>query len=541
VVVKDVDEPARQYTFKDIEEAAIDFGAGIRADLNVQKGDMIAVISLNDIDIPPVLFGAMSIGAILSPMNPAYTPPEIAKQLQNMEVKLVVAHFSIANVVAKVCASIGIPKSHILLLGSRIQSEDGIRHWKSLCRPTDKRDFQLPKISPKEDPALLLYSSGTTGVPKGVVHTHYSIISNLLQTMTADWGEIRPEGGMGRFENVPDPLPTGDKALLAIPFFHIFGLTYVVLTNLYAGIPVMVMPKYDFTKWCQTIQNEKITTVIMVPTIALRLIREQIPYDLSSIRMASIGGSTCPPEIKQALADRYGMPSRTGYGMTEAGPVMAAKRYYDWKNDLGSGDPLVPNVSCKLLPIPDETEEGPVSNEEVPRGELGEIYVKSPGVFKGYWKNPKATSETLSADGWLRTGDVGFIDEKGRIMITDRAKELIKHKGFQVAPAELEGILITHELIEDVAVVGAWSADILSEVPVAFVVPKGGFQALKPQDDVAIMRWLSTKVIKYKHLKGLKFVNAIPRNFNGKVIRRQVKDMATKEFSTKSSLPQVKL
>ncbi|KAJ5055074.1 CoA ligase [Bipolaris maydis] len=541
VIIKDADDLQRQYTFKEVEQHAVTFGAGIQTTLNIQKGDMIAVISQNDIDVLPILFGTASIGAIFSPMNPGHAPEELVKQLRTAEAKLVVTHFTNVHAIARVCAQVGIPESHILTLGSQTELNGPIQHWKSICRATDKRHFQPAKISPKQDPALLLYSSGTTGVPKGVILTHYNLISNLLIRVAAEWGQVRPEGGLGKVKNLPDAPPSGDKALMVIPFVHAYGLSYVLLTNLYGGIPVVVMSKFDFTKWCQTIEKEKITIVTMIPTMALRLIRERIPYDLSSVRMAVIGGAATPSEIQQTLADRYNMPSRLGYGLTEAGPGITGKRWCDWNDELGSGDPLYPNVVAKILPFEDGAGAGPISDEELPQGTAGEIYIHSPGNFKGYWKNPQATKEVLSSDGWLRTGDVGYFDEKARFIPTDRAKELIKYKGFQVAPAELEGLLATHELVEDVAVVGAWSEEIGSEIPVAFVVPKGGLAATKSWDDVAIMTWLSEKVVKYKNLKGLKFIQAIPRNANGKVLRKVVKEMAMKEFSSKNRVLPAKL
>ena len=479
----------------------------------------------------------MSIGAVFSPMNPNYSPEELAGQLQNAEVKVVVTHFTTAAMVAEVCARIGIPKTHILLLGLQNQSsgDTGIRSWKSLCKDTDKRSFRVRNISVKEDTAFLMYSSGTTGVAKGVMLTHHGVTSNLLQRIAGEWGGLRPEGGLGRVKNLPDAPISGDKALLAVPHFHIYGLTYVLLTNLLAGIPVVVMPKFDFTVWCRTIEREKITIAQMVPTMALRLIRENIPYDLSTVRMSAIGGAATPPEIQQALMDRYGMPTKLGYGLTEAGAGVTGKRWYDWNADLTAGDPFFPNIEYKILALQDETKPGAISEEEVPQGETGELYLRSPGLFTGYWKNPEATRETLTPDGWLRTGDVGFVDDQGRWTMTDRAKELIKYKGFQVAPAELEGLLATHEMVQDVSVVGAWSADIVSEVPVAFVVRKGGLGAVQPGDDVAIMEWLAARVVKYKSLKGLKFLEEIPRNTNGKILRRQIKAMAKKEFASQRS------
>ncbi|KAF2210273.1 hypothetical protein CERZMDRAFT_45747 [Cercospora zeae-maydis SCOH1-5] len=531
VVLKDAVHLDRQYTFKDVEETAVSFGAGIQAALNVQKGDRIAVVSQNDIDTVPIFFGAMSIGAVFSPMNPNYTTGELAVQLRDAEPKVIVTHCTTAEKIRKVCDQIGFPKTHIFVLGLQEGPAVDLRHWKSLCRAIDKRSFRLPKITPREDTALLMYSSGTTGLPKGVMLTHFGIVSNLLQRISCEWGEVRPSGGLGKVKNLPDAPASGDKALLAIPQFHVYGFAYVFLTNLYAGIPVVVMRRFDFNVWCQTIEREKITIAQMVPTMALRLVREKNPHDLSSVRMSAIGGAATPPEIQKALADIYGMPTKLGYGLTEAGPFVTGKRWYDWNADLTAGDPFSPNIEYKILEIQDEGETGAASEKEVAPGETGELHIRSPGQFKGYWKNPQATRDTLSPDGWLRTGDVGWADEQGRFTMTDRAKELIKHKGFQVAPAELEGLLVTHEMVEDVAVVGAWSTDIGSEVPVAFVARKGGLSAVRPHDDTAIIQWLAARVIKYKHLKAIKFLEAIPRNSNGKILRRKLKEMAKKEFN----------
>jgi acyl-CoA synthetase (AMP-forming)/AMP-acid ligase II len=193
---------------------------------------------------------------------------------------------------------------------------------------------------------------------------------------------------------------------------------------------------------------------------------------------------------------------------------------------------LVPNLEAKFC-ITIDTESSPNNAEEVPTGEMGELYVKGPNIFAGYHNNPEATRTCLDPDGWFRTGDIGFLDEEGNLFITDRAKELIKYKGFQVPPAELEGLLLEHEVVDDAVVVGVQSQRLATEVPRAYVVRKVGSSAASPGEEVDIMRWLDSRVAPHKRLRGgLKFVDSISKSPSGKILRRYIRDQAQREYSS---------
>lgn len=538
VILKDAEDQSRNYTLRQLKKEALSFGAGLQIKEGIEKGDVVAIVSPNDIEVVPIAFGVLSIGGIVSPMNPTYTTEELSFQLSNSSTKVIVAHFSAIETVKRVCIEIGLPQSRILVLGVAANSNHGLAHWKTLKANVDDDIFRTPNISPKSDIAALMFSSGTTGTPKAVMLTHYNLTSNLLQRIVGDLGVVTRGPGIGKVPNIPDAPPSGDTSLMMVPFFHIFGFAFVSLTNIYLGIPTVFMAKYEFTRWCEIVQEEKITLAPIVPTIANQLIKDPrtSQYNLSSIRMLSVGGSVVSRELVQALFDRTGIPSRGGYGMTEAGPGIAFKLFSSWRNDMSSNGPLLPNLQAKFLPVEDESDPGNVGRDEVLPGQPGELYIRGPGIFKGYWKNQRQTDEALDSDGWLRTGDVGYLDEQGKLFITDRVKELIKYKGFQVPPAELEGILQAHGLVDDNVVVGVWSESMATEIPVAYVVRKGGLREVVPGDDLAIMKWLSTKVVRYKHLKGLKFLHSIPRNTNGKILRRVVREMAKKDFTGNQEL-----
>jgi acyl-CoA synthetase (AMP-forming)/AMP-acid ligase II len=249
--------------------------------------------------------------------------------------------------------------------------------------------------------------------------------------------------------------------------------------------------------------------------------------------MTNSGAAPLTRDLVESLFKRTGVRVKQGYGLSETSPTIFLQRWQDWNTKIGTTGIAVPNILCKFCAVPGAAEEGEQRSStpmELPQGEVGELYVKGPNVFGGYHNNAAATAECLS-DGWFRTGDVGFLDAEGNLTITDRVKELIKYKGFQVPPAELEGYLANHELVDDVAVVGVESQELGTEVPRAYVVRKGGLKAVQQGDDKVIIDWLSKKVANHKKLRGgIKFVDAVPKSVSGKILRRVLKDQAKKEF-----------
>lgn len=300
------------------------------------------------------------------------------------------------------------------------------------------------------------------------------------------------------------------------------------------------MPKFDIEKFCSLIQDHKITFAYVVPPVVLLLGKHPIidKYNLSSLRMLNSGAAPLTQELVEAVYKRLKVPIKQGYGLSETSPTthtqVGAPRIHPlhiqylhmtkpwelWDKTIGSVGTLLPNQTAKYM-SPEE--------QELPIGETGELWIKGPNVFKGYHNNPEGTKNALTEDGYFKTGDVGHQDKDGNFYITDRVKELIKYKGFQVPPAELEGLLISHFKVNDVAVIGIYNKDQATEVPRAYIVPKPGVKGGSQTAD-EIMHWLHGKVASHKRLRGgVRFVDEVPKSASGKILRRLLKVKALEE------------
>lgn len=298
-----------------------------------------------------------------------------------------------------------------------------------------------------------------------------------------------------------------------------------------------VMVKFDIGKWCSHVQNFRITFSYIVPPVALLLSKHDVvdKYDLSSLRMMNSAAAPLTRELVEAVYSRIKVGIKQGFGLSEASPTTHSQQWEDWRDHIGSVGRLMPNMEAKYMRMTDDGSD----SQEATVGEVGELYLRGPNIFLGYHHNPTATRETLLPGGWFRTGDVGYQDAKGNFYITDRVKELIKYKGFQVAPAELEGILVDNEAIKDAAVVGIASEAHASEVPLAFIVRKKPSSLSEEQEADNILRWFNNRVAPHKRLRGgVRFVEEIPKNPTGKILRRKLKELLLPELN---SLPKPKL
>ena len=282
------------------------------------------------------------------------------------------------------------------------------------------------------------------------------------------------------------------------------------------------MAKFDIERFCAHIQNHKITFAYVVPPVVLLLGKHPIvdKYDLSTLRMMNSGAAPLTRELVDTTYARLKVPIKQGYGLSETSPTTHTQPWEEWHSTIGSVGRLVPNMTAKYM-SPDE--------RELPIGETGELWLKGPNVFKGYLNNAEGTKNALTEDGYFRTGDVGHQDKDGNFYITDRVKELIKYKGFQVAPAELEGLLASHPMIDDVAVIGIYDATQATEVPRAYAVPARGVEA-SPKTEEEIVGWLRERVANHKRLRGgVRFVDEVPKSASGKILRRVLKVRAEEE------------
>ncbi|OJD09730.1 hypothetical protein AJ78_08958 [Emergomyces pasteurianus Ep9510] len=516
VIFQDADT-LRSYTYEQVKSTALEFGMGLKATWDWQKGDVLAIISPNNIDMPPVIWGTHWAGGIVSPANPTYTPDELAFQLKGTKAKALVTQLALLPTATAAAKLAGIPENRIILLGDTRDPSAKFKHFTSVRNISKATRYRKTRIDPAKDLAFLSFSSGTTGIPKGVMLSHRNIVSNIMQFTAGEAGQLS-------WKN--------DKVMAFLPFFHIYGLTCLVHKSMYTGVHMVVMSKFDIEKWCAHIQNFRITFSYIVPPVVVLLAKHPIvdKYDLSSLRLLNSGAAPLSRELVETMYARIKTGIKQGYGLSETSPTTHTQAWEDWNKFIGSVGRLLPNQEIKYMTSPEDGSE-PV---EVPLGQTGEIYIRGPNVFLGYLNNPKATAECLSSDGWFRTGDVGHQDEHGNLYITDRVKELIKYKGFQVAPAELEGILVENEAVNDVAVIGVESEEHGSEVPRAYVVLNGkgqgnGAAGMAAEAD-KIMKWLEGKVAPHKRLRGgVKFIDEIPKSASGKILRRVLKERAKKE------------
>ncbi|KAJ4301206.1 hypothetical protein N0V90_003297 [Kalmusia sp. IMI 367209] len=503
----------RSYTFGQVKATAIEFGQGLKALWDWQKGDVLALYTTNCIDTPAVTWGCHWAGGVLSPANPAYTVDELAFQLKDSGAKAIVTQLAFIQNAQEAAQKVGIPLDRVVVIGDQRDPSYKVKHFTSIRKTSGSARYRRTKAKADEDLAFLVYSSGTTGHPKGVMLTHRNIVSNTLMIAAGEGGKLSSKGG---------PTGEGDKILAFLPFFHIYGLTCLIHQSIYSGLQLVVMPRFDLEDFCKFVQYLKITFVYVVPPIVLLLGKHPVvsKYDLSSIRMMNSGAAPLTKELVDAVYSRLKVPIKQGYGLSETSPTTHTQPWEDWDKYLGSVGKLLPYQEAKYM-SEDEKELQP--------GEVGELWIKGPNVFKGYLNNPEGTANALTPDGYFKTGDVGYQDAHGHFYITDRIKELIKYKGFQVAPAELEGILVSHPSIDDVAVIGVYDKEQATELPRAYVVPKEGLQRTDAEKK-AIVDWLGEKVAGHKRLRGgVKWVDEIPKSASGKILRRVLKIKAQEE------------
>ncbi|KAJ5355954.1 hypothetical protein N7517_010563 [Penicillium concentricum] len=498
----------RQYTWSDTKAAALEFGAALQRLWDWKKGDVLGLFSPNCIDSPAIILGALWAGGTVSPANPSYMVDELAFQLKDSRAKALVTQLACLEVATKAAQIAGIPKDRIILIGDLSDTTSKFKHF-SLYNDMrfEGPMCQKPLIDAKTDLGLLAYSSGTTGRPKAVMLSHENLVANLLQIEATDEGNLKPTGGDDNH---------GDKILATVPYFHVYGFALLILTPAYRGITTVVMSKYDQKEFLDAVQSFRPTYATLVPPIILQLAKSPLvdAYDISSLKMVMCGAAPLTRELIEELYQKHTLPVRQVYGLSETSPVALVQRWHNCRERPGSAGTLPPNMRARFC-----DEEG----IEISPGQTGELYLQGPNVFLGYLNNQKETLTCLDENGWFRTGDIGHVDQDGNFYITDRAKELIKYNGFQVAPAELEGLLLDHPNILDAAVIGVYSKEHVSELPRAYIVLAPG--AGKTHDEAQnIALWLQKRVAPHKRLRGgVRFVDEIPRNPSGKILRRMIR------------------
>ena len=436
---------------------AVDSLAAQLQSKGIEKGDVVGLVGPNSAAWAVAYHGILRAGAVVTPMNPLLTQEEQRKQIENARAKLVIDD----------------PPAAL----------------------ADVRPGSKPKevdVSP-DDLAVLPYSSGTTGQMKGVMLTHRNLVANIEQA----WDSM--------------PLDQDDVLVGLLPFFHIYGQTVVLNLGLAKGSTIVTMQRFDCIALLDLIERHGVTWLHVAPPVILAMATtaDVEGRDLSKIKLIISGAAPLDAELASRAEQRIGAPIRQGYGMTELSPVShKSKLARVAETPPGSVGALIPNTEARLV--------DPASGDDAAEGAEGEVWVRGPQVMRGYLNNPEATAETLVDDGWCRTGDIGRVDDDGFFYIVDRLKELIKYKGYQVPPAELEAVLVSHPKVKDAGVIGVRNAD-GEEIPKAFVVAED-------VDAEELIAYVAEQVAPYKRVRELEFTDEIPKSASGKILRRVLRD-----------------
>ncbi|KAI1385043.1 acetyl-CoA synthetase-like protein [Hypoxylon trugodes] len=507
----------RSYTLAQAKTTALEFGKGLKSQWGFKRGDALGFFSPNSIDYAPVFFGVLWAGGACSTANPTYTAKELAFQMKDSKVSGIVTQIPMLPTVLEAAKSIGLPEDRIILLGDAKDPTGKFKHFTEIRASSILGIPKLrPRLDPKKDTSFLVYSSGTTGLPKGVQLTHHNIVANLIQIAHVEsLNGLYHSGG---------PDGNGDKQIAVLPFFHVYGLTCIALQSAFMGIQAVMLPKFELEKFCKVIQDYGVTYASIPPPVVLALAKHPAvgKYDLSSVKWLGSGAAPLGRELVEQVWDRLTIPVVQGYGLSETSPAVTKTNIVDWKRFNGSCGKLLPNVEAKIVDVDTGAERGLGEGE-------GELWFRGPNIFPGYLNRPELQDSTFSKDGFFKTGDIGYADAKGNFYITDRLKELIKYKGFQVAPAELEAILLGHNEITDACVVPAHDRERETEVPRAYVVLRPDV----PRNDekaAEIIKFIEDRVAQHKRLRGgVRFVDEVPKNASGKLLRRVLKEAAKKE------------
>ncbi|XP_077869836.1 uncharacterized protein LOC144362337, partial [Saccoglossus kowalevskii] len=445
----------KSYTFRQLKDLVYRCGSGLTK-AGFHQGDVCVLYLPNLPEFFVAFYGIASIGGTVSPANPVYTVYELTTQLKHSGAQWMITTSELAGKARQAAQRVSGIKA-LYVIGD--ESMEGCRSFVADLMEDDGSAFPINvRINPAEDVVALPYSSGTTGLPKGVMLTHRNMVCNLHQMRTP---------------GILD-LSVDDVMLCVLPFYHSYGMVAVLANALSQGAKLVTMPKFEPQHFLQLIEKYKVIMIIIVKFV--------------------------------------------GYGLTETGPATnICSRFEEFHP--GSVGPLLPNTLGKVVDLK--------TGENLAAGQDGEICLRGPQIMKGYLNNIQATNRTVK-DGWLYTGDIGHYDNDGHFYIVDRLKELIKYKGFQVAPAELEALLLTHPQIQDVAVIGIPDDD-AGELPKAFIVPKTDQITVRE-----VIKFVEETVSPHKRLRGgVQFVEEIPKSASGKILRRVLKDAETKNMKNK--------
>jgi acyl-CoA synthetase (AMP-forming)/AMP-acid ligase II len=483
-----VDGPSgRAVTYAELGYQVRGLAAGLAA-RGIGKGEVVGLYMPNLPEYALVFHGVCTAGAVNTTVNPLYTTRELTFQLRDSGARMLVTIPPFLDTAREAAEEVG--GIELVVVGEA----EGATPLPDLI----EADAEPPEveIDPDRDLAVLPYSSGTTGLPKGVMLTHRNIVANVEQA------------------NARIGIGPGDVVIGSLPFFHIFGMTVVMNMGLRNGATVVTMPRFDLEGFLDLIERHRATHLFIVPPIALALAKHPAVEgrDLSSLRVVNSGAAPLGAELVGQVSERIGAVVMQGYGLTETSPVTHCNPTDPEQVKPGTiGRPL-PGTEVRLV--------DPERGEDVSGDDRGEIWIRGPQVMRGYLNNPEATAATIDADGWLHSGDVAVVDEDGYFRIVDRLKELIKYKGFQVPPAELEALLASHPAVADAAVIGVPDEE-AGELPKAFLV------AGDEVSDDELLEFVAERVSPQKRIRLIERVEEIPKSPSGKILRRVLAERET--------------
>jgi acyl-CoA synthetase (AMP-forming)/AMP-acid ligase II len=509
-----------QYTYGHVITRTQSLAHGLQREFSLKADDVVALFSPNTIEYPIACHAIIGSQAIVAPTSAALTSSELHAQLKTSSARFIIVHTSLLSTAQAAAKGTSVEK--VIVLNGQSPTQPTCQQLASTYPATPLRE-----IPPREAPlrtAFICFSSGTSGPAKGVITTHQNITANLQQ-----WrAQLLDSGSTAqRIDR--------NTAIAFLPFSHIYGLNLYICQCLLWGTPVVILPRFDLDLYLSCIEKYRPQELALVPPIALMLVKDDRikKFDLRSVRRILSAAAPLTSDLAAALEQRFADLFGTevfctqSWGLTETSPI-ATGIPNDRMDKRGSGvGCIVPNMEFRFV--------DPDTLVDVPEGTSGEIWCRGPNVTPGYYNNVEATRGTFHVDedgtAWFRTGDIGAIDDEGYIALHDRIKEMIKYKGMQVIPSELEGKLLGHPDVVDAAVVGVWVDEMATELPAAFVTLRGGVVskdrgATKVAEE--IQKWLNERVANHKRLRGgVHVVESIPKSPSGKILRRLLKQQLT--------------
>ena len=472
----------RRMSYRSLRDEVCSIDAALRT-RGYRKGDVIAIYAGNSIEFVLVFQAILRMGGVVTTINPMNLADELERQMRHAGACCLFTMRALLENARPAAESCGLREVFVF------DATDGDEAFARLRATPD--DTPPAAVEPARDLAVLPYSSGTTGPSKGVMLTHRNLVAHNVLVLGAQHASVPA---------------ADDRMLLVLPLFHIFAMTVIMNLGLSRGAMLVILPRFEPESFLETLQEHRITRCYLVPPIINFLAKHPLvsQYDLSSLGYILSGAAPLGVDLARAAGRRVGCTLVQGYGLTETSPATHIFPEFAGRDDPGSIGVLLPNTEARIVDLD--------NGSDVATGERGELLVRGPQVMLGYLDNPEATARAID-DGWFHTGDVATADPEGYFHIVDRAKELIKYKGYQVAPAELESLLVTHPKVADCAVVPMADNE-CGELSKAFIVARDELGA----DE--LMAWVAERVAPYRRIRRVEFIDAIPKSPSGKILRR---------------------